>query len=244
MTERELESLIYGDRVELDWSDANGHTTRIQGLYGGHYDKSPEKVVVTITSDINSLRGTIVITNPENLTLVEHPDVPEEYHYNVKDDENDTVSWSNSGDYNPSTVTYAYDNDTYVYDFDRLTLIKMRDNIMDNFDFDKVHRTMVALDWQWVDENLTNHVPDIAEIRNQARSELDRIINAFGTPNQYYCGGTGGFEAKLFIDDDTKHPELELSFCVDDWYESYDESEEYHDDYTKRKNAGGPILAI
>ena len=232
MTKRELESLIYGDRVEFDWTDASGHTIRLNGLYGGEYTDAPGKVAVTITSNVGTLYGTIVVIDPINLRRVEHPEIPEEYQHNVK------------GSGEPHTSTMTYDNDINIYEFDRLTLMKMRDNIMDSFNFDKVHRAMVALDWQWVDENLTKHVPDITEIRKEARSELDRIINAFGTDHQYCCGGTGGFEVRLFVDDDTKHPELELVFCVDDWYESYDESEEYHDDYVRRKNEGGPLLPI
>lgn len=39
------------------------------------------------------------------------------------------------------------------------------DEIMDFFEFDKVHKAMVALNWQWRDVG----VPDIYEIRKTAR---------------------------------------------------------------------------
>ncbi len=43
--------------------------------------------------------------------------------------------------------------------------------IMECFDFSKVHRTMLALDWTWAD---APGVPDEARIRQSAR----RVMNA------------------------------------------------------------------
>jgi hypothetical protein len=49
--------------------------------------------------------------------------------------------------------------------------------IMDNFDFKKVHKTMVALEWKWFIENkepkLSSAIPDIKDIKDTALNCLN-----------------------------------------------------------------------
>lgn len=50
----------------------------------------------------------------------------------------------------------------------------MIDEILDEFDFEKVHRVMVALDWQWYGMDMS---PSIGDLRRQARSLLKQVVD-------------------------------------------------------------------
>ena len=61
------------------------------------------------------------------------------------------------------------------------------DEIMDNFDFERVHKMMLASDWKWSgDDGFC--VPDISEIRKTARQLLYRTVD-----DRLSGCGTGGF---------------------------------------------------
>lgn len=79
---------------------------------------------------------------------------------------------------------------------------KWVENIMDEFDFDRVHKTMRLLNWKWAGVG----VPDITEIRKCAIY----ILNSAYQSESGHCA-TGGFEAKV-----TKHG-VSLKFVVADW---------------------------
>ena len=59
------------------------------------------------------------------------------------------------------------------------------DEIMDNFDFRRVHEMMKAVNWTWGDD-----VPEEPELREEARRLLKETIR-----KDLYCCGTGGFMA-------------------------------------------------
>lgn len=85
------------------------------------------------------------------------------------------------------------------------------DNIMDYFDFDKVLKTMIALDWKWVKEAHKSiddlEIPSIERIRREARRLLIRAIEIKDSTS------TGGFQAEY--DDDN----LYLRLVVAEWDE-------------------------
>lgn len=56
------------------------------------------------------------------------------------------------------------------------------DEILDEFDFERVHKVMVALNWEWCGE-----VPTIAELRREARRLLRDCANNEGS--SLSCGG-------------------------------------------------------
>lgn len=87
---------------------------------------------------------------------------------------------------------------------------EMIDEIMDEFDFDKVHRCMVALDWQWA---RLERIPEKPEIRKSARQQLRDAV-------ERGCGGTGGFRVMI----DRKNGVLTLSFVVEEWDAYEDET--------------------
>ena len=78
------------------------------------------------------------------------------------------------------------------------------DNIMDNFDFSRVLKTMRALDWEWGSCG-TEHEPDEAELRREAR----RLLKAsWEHASTMACGGFWAY-----FDDGV----LRLHFTVADW---------------------------
>lgn len=58
-------------------------------------------------------------------------------------------------------------------------------NIMDRFDFEKVHRHMQSVDWKWFDE-----VPTMEDLR---RTALRLLVEAEMDPQDVVSMGTGGF---------------------------------------------------
>jgi hypothetical protein len=66
------------------------------------------------------------------------------------------------------------------------------EKITDEFDFERVHQTMKALNWTWHD---TDGVPSIGDLRRQARELLKELLK-----RNRYCVGTGGLFAYRFAD--------------------------------------------
>lgn len=89
------------------------------------------------------------------------------------------------------------------------------DDIMDNFDFDEVHKAMTLLGWRWyVPKNRSFEIPTINEIKRRARSLLE---DAYNSDKDLYSTATGGFEATKTVEDDSIN--LSLSFVVASWDE-------------------------
>ncbi len=86
---------------------------------------------------------------------------------------------------------------------------KAIDKIMDWFDFSKVHRTMVALEWKWA--SAEDGIPTEPEIREMARRLMEDSIN------QKVSIGTGGFRVHYNKKDDF----ISLSFVISEWEESF-----------------------
>lgn len=61
------------------------------------------------------------------------------------------------------------------------------DEILDEFDFERVQRTMKALDWTWYG---SDGVPTIGEIRRRARELLRELIK-----DNHRCIASGGLYA-------------------------------------------------
>lgn len=93
-------------------------------------------------------------------------------------------------------------------------------DIMDNFEFDKVLNHMKHVNWKWVSKNDTYSMPEIADLRSKLRS---LIVHAFNNINKIkesepdYKGvsftSTGGFSVYVHADDS-----CEVYFSVTDWW--------------------------
>jgi hypothetical protein len=100
---------------------------------------------------------------------------------------------------------------------------KYIDDIMDNFDFRRVHQTMEALNWKWA---TSNGVPTIDELKDEAKRLLRGAANSRldDYKNTHWelgiINGTGGFQATAFCDKNkTRITGLDLKFVVSEWDE-------------------------
>lgn len=72
--------------------------------------------------------------------------------------------------------------------------------VLDNFDFNKVHQVMKFLNWKWFNfEDSTYELPSIRQLINQAEKYLGMAYNGLEKieHNEHsYMVGSGGFEAQ------------------------------------------------
>jgi hypothetical protein len=104
-------------------------------------------------------------------------------------------------------------------------LVTMVDDILSEFDFEKVHDTMVALDWKWYSTHPS--VPSIRDLKDTARQLLISVYNL--RKDEYkethsevpVTCGTGGFRATALSNDDGVVDFLKLEFIVTEWEVTY-----------------------
>jgi hypothetical protein len=85
------------------------------------------------------------------------------------------------------------------------------DNIMDNFDFNKVAKVMKFLNWQWAMS--PTGVPEEPEIRECCRKYLSSTYDHAVQQGRKYTMATGGFVYRY----DPHYSELSLVFEVTGW---------------------------
>jgi hypothetical protein len=93
---------------------------------------------------------------------------------------------------------------------------KHYDSIMDcldEFDFDRVHKIMMHLNWTYSD---SKDVPTVEYLRKQARKYLVLVATEALQTNTEYIASTGGFryEAKLYEDGFFW---LRMAFEIESW---------------------------
>jgi hypothetical protein len=84
---------------------------------------------------------------------------------------------------------------------------------LDEFDFDRVHKVMMHLNWTYSDDK---DVPTIEHLRKNARRYLILVATEALKTKSEYITGTGGFryEAKLYEDG---YLWLRMAFEIEDW---------------------------
>ena len=99
---------------------------------------------------------------------------------------------------------------------------KMIDEIMDEFNFARVHKAMVALDWKWASSK--SYIPSMDDLRETAERLLrgaaeSRLGDYKGEHWELgIINDTGGFQATAYCDEDkTKIIALDLSFVLEHW---------------------------
>ncbi len=68
--------------------------------------------------------------------------------------------------------------------------------VMEDFDFDRVHKVMVFLDWRWSIENGERTVPSLYRLMKTADSLLRDCAQYYGD-KEFHAMGTCGFMASL-----------------------------------------------
>ena len=103
---------------------------------------------------------------------------------------------------------------------------KMIDDIIDNFDFKRVHSVMEHLNWQWAGKD----IPSIDNLKDTARYLLKGAT--FARLHEYkhehweqgIHHGSGGFEATAFCNESkSKIDALHLKFVLADWDEEIED---------------------
>jgi hypothetical protein len=90
------------------------------------------------------------------------------------------------------------------------------EDLLDEFDFDKVKKVMDFLEWKY--HGSAYDEISIGELRRMSRYLLEDAYHA--SPSPEYMIGSGGFEVSrhMFPDDPTKY--LTLQFVVTEWSNS------------------------
>lgn len=92
---------------------------------------------------------------------------------------------------------------------------KQCEEIFENFDWNKVHKVMVCVDWRW---GWNNQIPTILEMQEKAKELLKTSFERC-EKNGKYTTGTGGFDATVVSEDGFKT--AELKFVLTQWETHY-----------------------
>lgn len=89
------------------------------------------------------------------------------------------------------------------------------EEIINNFDFEKVHKVMKLLKWQWFSSNTEDKVPSYGELIQQSKSLLTMSVKGLNEhKGNYYSTGTGGFNAvAIRCEDDYIVVELQFNIA-------------------------------
>lgn len=103
------------------------------------------------------------------------------------------------------------------------TFDKAWNNILENFDWVKVHKVMEALEWKYYDTSPELTCPSIGSLVKTGQYVCQKAWEQWKhhpeDTTQWFCG-TGGFEADVWWLDERDEPQLRLQFIVTGW-ESY-----------------------
>lgn len=89
-------------------------------------------------------------------------------------------------------------------------------DILNHFDFLKVHLVMKFLNWTWYPKG----VPTVDDITFSARERIESVIKNClldGQPHQEYFVSSGGLKATAIKDDYGQITFLELEFVLTSW---------------------------
>lgn len=93
-----------------------------------------------------------------------------------------------------------------------MKIITLICNIIEEFDFEKVHNVMKFLNWEWHDTG----VPDVKELKAQATELLnDAYEGSLKNANKTWNISTGGFLATVSIEANY----VSLKFIIEEWSE-------------------------
>jgi hypothetical protein len=93
---------------------------------------------------------------------------------------------------------------------------KMMFDIMNHFDYDKVHNVMKHLEWEWSGKG----IPTVDDIRFAARERIESVIKVClseANPNEEYFSSSGGLKATAIKDDYGQITFLQLEFILTGW---------------------------
>ncbi len=81
-------------------------------------------------------------------------------------------------------------------------------DIMERFQWERVRRTMVALNWTW---EYPAEIPTIDQLKDTARLCLEQVVSEYNKNPGWQFVNTGGFYARIYVFD-SGNTELSLGF--------------------------------
>ena len=103
----------------------------------------------------------------------------------------------------------------------------MINEIIANFEFERVNEAMKALRWFWAG---TKGVPTISELKESAQQRLNDAIEQVLSPNNTehhevgWMSNSGGLKATAWKKEDGTLSRIQLEFVVTDWDAEDDEN--------------------
>ena len=95
-------------------------------------------------------------------------------------------------------------------------LLKDIDNVMDWFNFERVHNVMTFLEWKWYNSYTDTGVPSIPELRQYAREQIWSTVNSMHRTNETeYTIQSGGFQTRSWLIDGEIF--ISLQFVLEGW---------------------------
>ena len=88
--------------------------------------------------------------------------------------------------------------------------------IVENFDWERTHKAMRLLEWQWASAITEDGVPTIGNLMVTAIRLLQDAYDGAMKEKETYQAGTGGFKAVAHVEDGEFY-ELELQFVLASW---------------------------
>jgi len=109
---------------------------------------------------------------------------------------------------------------------------QMIQDVMDNFDWVKCHRTMTLIGWEWYFVG----IPSITDLKDCASKLFQNAIEGVKKreipPNSYYYSATGGLKATAWKNRFNQITQVELEFILTSW----DSDGDYSDDNLQKKD--------
>jgi len=96
-----------------------------------------------------------------------------------------------------------------------MNIDKAIEDIVENFDYEKVHKVMKFLNWTWLDNPES---PSVGKMVLETSKELkDSYNKCVENKSNYFCK-SGGFCYNVFWDSEKQEVDsIELQFQVDSW---------------------------
>ena len=216
---------------ENEYPEIPGYT-----LHGDYY--LADKVIPNKTwKEACDLRGLVILPNGElviahTLSKEELETIPREqrkisknghYWYWTSTPGGDNYAWYVYGDggFGYNDIYYGYGNGGARLGFKNPFLKEKKhsedeinsavNEVMDLFDYERVHKVMEFLDWKWAGKD----IPEIYDLRVKSRKLLEEAANKVIEGEEYYFVATGGFKAEAWKNDEGKL-ELRLNFTLEE----------------------------
>ena len=93
---------------------------------------------------------------------------------------------------------------------------EMLADILNEFDFEKVRKAMLHLEWGWVGEG----VPSINKLRYSSRDRIDSAIKgclSYGRSGEPFFSSSGGLKATVIKNEYGQINYIQLEFILTEW---------------------------